>query len=1194
MDAMMADLQSRVTDPAVIVAPLSFQRAIVAAATHKNPSVYSVKLLEEYKRALEGGKSKIYFPLHVNGNHWIAFMIDFVKRVFGFGDSMGRKGAADKFIPHLQKWLRLFGGTFNNLGDVLPHAKQRDYVHCGVYTTDCIQHELLNTPLISFTDCRRVRMEWFQRFVSNAADPSRKETPVLANHNFPALGFQDFFEQEPLTTSAQAVVTPSPSSQALGKIMNLPFFPDSPLIGSLTGSQIMPVGTSAAPPTPRVEENLKPPVEPSHQNINPGKLAADPPRTIALPPRKLTQPKRKRKPSEDEVESDGDPDDSDEERRRRKILAGNQRAKETKPRKAKTSEADRIALLVQDPYTVKLSPGVLKGTPHEIFCMCKPNRARKLDKAYGLKNWESHRQTCELKTLRKSGVRTKTVPTPVLPLAKPTAKGIGAFFTPLTSKSKSVLTPKTETPVTQTKTIIPANTRLDLNYFLGASRGKWTTRFPPAIVASDPVECLGLHGDGYREYAWQKGTSYIGGVSATEWHRIARALFPYKSWDAGSDSEGDSSQSESDMGQSEVMSEKVVHAACAINDAVELAMKGVKKETNRLRSRANWTDYERKRLHQSLVVAARWSTQPNTGSVYSRGCLSITTNLTGTCSSCTALAKLPGLRRAIRRASAKARLSPGDFTAQWKDKLKFTPRMLSDSSAADVKTALANPAVIKILSTKAMHGPGGAFLALFQHAQEGNLDDEQSFIAICDQFANRTERQREPRNSSEELHPEFNPTTNAPTVSTPVIPKPVHIHNSNADSDASSDCGVESELDHGSDSDSDCEFPLSLAHFEVEELNTRPVRRSRDAAVTPDAGSLGQQLSVSEALAHAAHHIITEDYLASEAAKAEAELEAIDKELDADPETPVAGRMLIANLLNPAPPKLLAPQPIPTFLPYGGGLVLRRTLVEQRKRHCAATRVNSEKTRKPETNVEYAGGKFSLNHAAHQLKEGLQQSEGLRSDTVFQKARYRRWIMAGPVKEWPVGCKLDAALAIEVPKIKSRGVDSLTPIQLGSLVMMRNRDRLYLGVVLGIYKYGSVSGKHESFTDAETVVGLSYLSLKVYEQVVPVGPGIHSISAGDNSWELWRALAADPAALAILHLDGAEEYSDDGEPDYEEPEEGSKKRRPKPPRGAPAGAKRQKVTAKRTRKPAAIKRAAGPLKRVSAGKAKSGGRGGRK
>jgi hypothetical protein len=53
---------------------------------------------------------------------------------------------------------------------------------------------------------------------------------------------------------------------------------------------------------------------------------------------------------------------------------------------------------------------------------------------------------------------------------------------------------------------------------------------------------------------------------------------------------------------------------------------------------------------------------------------------------------------------------------------------------------------------------------------------------------------------------------------------------------------------------------------------------------------------------------------------------------------------------------------------------------------------------------------------------------------------------------------------------------------------------MYLGKVKGIYRYGSVSGKHESFHEAETVDGLSYLSLEVYEQV-----GIYLKDAPDRA-----------------------------------------------------------------------------------------------
>ncbi|KAJ7207048.1 hypothetical protein GGX14DRAFT_396482 [Mycena pura] len=150
------------------------------------------------------------------------------------------------------------------------------------------------------------------------------------------------------------------------------------------------------------------------------------------------------------------------------------------------------------------------------------------------------------------------------------------------------------------------------------------------------------------------------------------------------------------------------------------------------------------------------------------------------------------------------------------------------------------------------------------------------------------------------------------------------------------------------------------------------------------------------------------------------------------------------------------------------------------------------------------------------------------------------------------------------------------------------------GEVLGIYRYGSVSGKHESFTDAETVDGLSYLSLRVYEQLAPgrnifqhvsppvragrnplalfthapiselvylltgaivrsIGEQIYSISGGDAGWERWHALTSQ-AVYRILDLDSSEggSYEEVDEDDYDEPDEGgsTKKRRPKPPQGA--------------------------------------------
>ncbi|KAJ7252832.1 hypothetical protein C8J57DRAFT_1349502 [Mycena rebaudengoi] len=308
--------------------------------------------------------------------------------------------------------------------------------------------------------------------------------------------------------------------------------------------------------------------------------------------------------------------------------------------------------------------------------------------------------------------------------------------------------------------------------------------------------------------------------------------------------------------------------------------------------------------------------------------------------------------------------------------------------------------------------------------------------------------------------------------------------------------------------------------------------------------------------------------------------------------------MQIAHLLNPVKPAFIGPQirPIPTFL-TAGLPISRSVLVAQRTDHCAGTLVHSEEERQPETDVRYLGGKFSLNHAAHQLKESVQQSEGLRTDTAFQKGRYYRWIAAGKPTEWNIGCNLhDALTDVVVPNIKSRGITGVTVLSLESLVMMRSGLRIYLGKVKGIYRYGSVSGKHDSFTDAETVDGLSYLSLEVYEQLGPnrnlfqhispsEGPSssdlalfthapiseliyllagavlksqgegsdeTFTMTGGDNGWERWQVLNRSELRTVLNPVEDDEEY--------DEPEEGGKKRRPKGPRGA---VKKQKTVKSR-------------------------------
>ncbi|KAJ6596450.1 hypothetical protein B0H10DRAFT_1960191 [Mycena sp. CBHHK59/15] len=293
IDNMMMDIQSRVAeipalDAALIVAPLSFQRAIVAASTHQNPSRYTVKLLDKYKRAMDSGKSQLYFPLHINGNHWIAFVIDFVRKTFGYGDSFGRKLAAKEFIGHLTKWLdRVFPGGFQNLGDFLLHHKQRDYVHCGIYTSNTLEHAIFKAKLISHaSDCRILRFQWFKKFASLDTGAM----PPLANHNFPELGPENFFE-DAIPSPPDSMAAP-PTSEFIVAI------PSASLINHLMDSHVLSPTESA--------KKLNAPVAT-------GSLPNVPLETAISAPEAPTPPLKKRKAKPKAPDNSEDSDDSADE-----------------------------------------------------------------------------------------------------------------------------------------------------------------------------------------------------------------------------------------------------------------------------------------------------------------------------------------------------------------------------------------------------------------------------------------------------------------------------------------------------------------------------------------------------------------------------------------------------------------------------------------------------------------------------------------------------------------------------------------------------------------------------------------------------------------------------------------------------------------------------------------------------------------
>ncbi|KAJ7242483.1 hypothetical protein C8J57DRAFT_1084298 [Mycena rebaudengoi] len=133
INIMMEDLAERVaSDPELadkaIVAQLAFADEVLGLK--KGESTKRTSILHQYEREVkENGKEKIIFPANIGNKHWVAGVVDFIKKSIDFGFF---KPPA-KLIRSLQKWLhRQFGEVFQSEYDGLEHGIQTDGYSCGI------------------------------------------------------------------------------------------------------------------------------------------------------------------------------------------------------------------------------------------------------------------------------------------------------------------------------------------------------------------------------------------------------------------------------------------------------------------------------------------------------------------------------------------------------------------------------------------------------------------------------------------------------------------------------------------------------------------------------------------------------------------------------------------------------------------------------------------------------------------------------------------------------------------------------------------------------------------------------------------------------------------------------------------------------------------------------------------------------
>ncbi|KAJ7292486.1 hypothetical protein C8J57DRAFT_1456964 [Mycena rebaudengoi] len=183
IDIMMEEIAAQVeSDPKlsdkVVVASLSFEYDIKATGKGKSYPKKSSGLLRSYEEEIkEKNKEWLIFPANFGNKHWVAGIIDFKKKIFGFGDSLPNYfDPPKKLLNGIKLWLRhRFSKDFQYVPDALKHAEQNDGFSCAFLTKNTIEHKIFQTGLWIPRRAVFDRVSCFIRYAKNLKTPREPE-----------------------------------------------------------------------------------------------------------------------------------------------------------------------------------------------------------------------------------------------------------------------------------------------------------------------------------------------------------------------------------------------------------------------------------------------------------------------------------------------------------------------------------------------------------------------------------------------------------------------------------------------------------------------------------------------------------------------------------------------------------------------------------------------------------------------------------------------------------------------------------------------------------------------------------------------------------------------------------------------------------------------------------------------------------
>lgn len=204
INMFMGDLRLRMPlDSGDEVADLLFVHGLCAVYDRegsRNPGV----ILRGYEaRAREGSLKRLYFPSNINGNHWVAFLVDFENETVSYGmcgnmqiihtchielTVMGLSGDSQIHVPTKLKagsdvarilkavcaWAKTaLGRKLRVEGNRLERGQQLDGFSCGICCTNTIAHHILGDALFVHNNREALRLDYFKRLAHRLLEQVR-------------------------------------------------------------------------------------------------------------------------------------------------------------------------------------------------------------------------------------------------------------------------------------------------------------------------------------------------------------------------------------------------------------------------------------------------------------------------------------------------------------------------------------------------------------------------------------------------------------------------------------------------------------------------------------------------------------------------------------------------------------------------------------------------------------------------------------------------------------------------------------------------------------------------------------------------------------------------------------------------------------------------------------------------------------